>query len=124
MTPEPLLLRIEQTARLCNLGRSKTYELVRAGVIPSIRIGRSVRVPAAALEAWISQQVEAQANSEEANSATPAGASRVWADQRVDPSAIATHERGSGDRVSNGSESMESVATRRSPKLSGSRILG
>ena len=44
---EPLLLRVHETAKAIGLGRSKTYELVSSGVIPSVRVGRSVRVPGA-----------------------------------------------------------------------------
>lgn len=51
------LLRIDEAAQLLALGRSKTYELVLSGVIPSIRIGRSVRVPRARLFAWIEAQM-------------------------------------------------------------------
>lgn len=58
MTSEPLLLRIDEAARRLSIGRSKTYELLRAGVIPSVRIGRSRRVPAHALEVWIEQQLD------------------------------------------------------------------
>jgi len=50
---EPKLLRVEEAGRVLSLGRSKTYELVRDGVLPSVRLGKVVRVPAAALEAWI-----------------------------------------------------------------------
>lgn len=51
--PQPVLLRIEECQRVLALGRSKTYELVASGELPSIRIGRSVRVPAEALRRWI-----------------------------------------------------------------------
>ncbi len=50
------LLRIEEAARVLALGRSKTYQLVMEGAIPSIHIGRSRRVPAAALERWIDRR--------------------------------------------------------------------
>ena len=49
---EKLLLRVEEAAKLCSLGRSKMYELIMAGEIPSIRVGRAVRVPAEALREW------------------------------------------------------------------------
>ncbi len=52
------LLRIEEAARYLSLGRSKTYQLVASGELPVVRIGRSVRVPAAALRRWVEQQAE------------------------------------------------------------------
>jgi excisionase family DNA binding protein len=56
-----MLLRIEEAAEVLALGRSKTYALVQAGVLPSIRLGRSVRVPAKALEAWAAEQLQTDA---------------------------------------------------------------
>jgi excisionase family DNA binding protein len=35
------------------VGTTLAYELVGRGVIPHIRLGRALRVPRAALEAWI-----------------------------------------------------------------------
>lgn len=53
-----LLLRPSEVADSLGIGRSKAYELIAAGVIPSIRLGKSsVRVPSAALRAWIEHQV-------------------------------------------------------------------
>jgi len=49
----PLLLRVDEAARLLAIGTTLAYELVGRGDLPSIRLGRSVRVPRAALEAWI-----------------------------------------------------------------------
>jgi len=52
------LLKIEDAARVLSLGRSKTYQLVMEGRIPSIHSGRSRRIPTAALERWIDQQAQ------------------------------------------------------------------
>jgi excisionase family DNA binding protein len=40
------------------LGLSKTtcYALIQSGVIPSVRLGRSIKVPASALRQWIERQ--------------------------------------------------------------------
>lgn len=58
------LLRIEEAARLLSLGRSKTYQLVQQGEIPSIHIGKSRRIPTAALQHWIDRQTaDAEARS-------------------------------------------------------------
>ncbi len=57
---EPLLLRVEEAARLIGMGKSKTWDLVNRGDIPSIKIGKSRRVPLAALQRWIAEQTGAQ----------------------------------------------------------------
>jgi excisionase family DNA binding protein len=54
---EPLLLRPSEAAAALGIGRSKAYELIAAGVIPSIRLGGSVRVPLGALRAWMERQL-------------------------------------------------------------------
>jgi excisionase family DNA binding protein len=57
---ERLLLKPTEAAEVIGLGRSKTYALISSGVIPSVRIGKSVRVPVAALRTWIEQQTREQ----------------------------------------------------------------
>jgi excisionase family DNA binding protein len=46
----PSMLTVEQAAVRLGIGRGLAYEAVRRGQIPSIRIGRRVLVPLAALE--------------------------------------------------------------------------
>lgn len=46
-----LLLRVSEAADLLSVARSKAYAMVQAGEIPSVRLGKSVRVPRAALQA-------------------------------------------------------------------------
>ncbi|MDQ6947320.1 MAG: helix-turn-helix domain-containing protein [Actinomycetota bacterium] len=55
---EPLLLRITEVATTLGLGRTKVFALVRSGELPVVRIGRSVRVPRAALQDWVWQHLE------------------------------------------------------------------
>ena len=50
---ERLLLRPQEAADALGLGRSKVYQLLATGDLPSVRIGRCVRVPVAALREWI-----------------------------------------------------------------------
>ena len=54
-----LLYRVETAANLCDMGRSKFWELVMSGEIKSIKIGKARRIPARELQAWISRQIEA-----------------------------------------------------------------
>ncbi|MGH2378796.1 MAG: helix-turn-helix domain-containing protein [Candidatus Limnocylindria bacterium] len=55
---EPLLLRVEEVARALALGRSKVYELIASGELPSLTIGSARRVPAEALHRWIDEHLE------------------------------------------------------------------
>lgn len=47
------LLTVEDTAQLLRLGRSKTYELIRRGDIPSVQIDGSRRVRVRDLEEYV-----------------------------------------------------------------------
>jgi excisionase family DNA binding protein len=51
----PMLLTVPQVEAALQLGRTRTYELLRSGGLPVLRFGRMVRVPRAALEVWIAQ---------------------------------------------------------------------
>lgn len=55
---DKLLLRPVEAAEAIGIGRSKVYELIASGELPSVRIGASVRVPVEALRAWIAEQLE------------------------------------------------------------------
>lgn len=46
---DSLVLTAVETARLLRIGRGTVYEQIRCGNIPSIRIGRRILVPKAAL---------------------------------------------------------------------------
>ena len=52
---EPLTLSVQTTARMLGLSRASAYEAIRTGQIPSIRFGRRIVVPRAALNRMISQ---------------------------------------------------------------------
>jgi excisionase family DNA binding protein len=54
---DKLLLRPVEAAEAIGVGRSKVYELLASGELPSVRIGSSVRVPVDALRAWINRQL-------------------------------------------------------------------
>ena len=45
MGEDALVLTVEETAELLRISRGSAYEAVRAGDIPSIRIGRRILVP-------------------------------------------------------------------------------
>jgi len=48
-----LLLTPTEAARALGIGRSKLYELLRAGVVESVLIGSSRRIPAEALNRYV-----------------------------------------------------------------------
>ncbi len=50
------LLTVAEAAKALRLSRSKLYVHVIAGDIPSITLGRSRRIPAAGLAAWIERR--------------------------------------------------------------------
>jgi excisionase family DNA binding protein len=52
------LLRAEEAAVVLGIGRSKVFEMLRAGELPVIRLGRSVRIPRQALAVWIEERTE------------------------------------------------------------------
>lgn len=50
---EPLVLTVEETAEVLQIGKALVYELVRSGKLRSLRIGRKVRVPRSALSEYL-----------------------------------------------------------------------
>ncbi len=56
-----ILLRPEEAAQRLGLSRSVVYELMSDGRLPSIRIGRSRRILAGALAAFVDAERERQA---------------------------------------------------------------
>ena len=57
----PMLLRPEEAAKMLGLGRSKIFQMLAAGDLPVVRIGRSVRVPSDELRDWIRRRAEQEA---------------------------------------------------------------
>jgi len=53
-----LLLGVGEVAHQLGVSRSSAYKLVLAGEIPVVRLGRSVRVPVAALRTWLDDHTE------------------------------------------------------------------
>jgi excisionase family DNA binding protein len=43
------VLTVDEAAALLRIGRTATYDAIRRGEVPSIRVGRRLRVPGAAL---------------------------------------------------------------------------
>jgi len=54
---EPLLLTVQQAARRLQLGTNRIYGLCNAGILPCIKIGNTFRIPTAALEKWVAENI-------------------------------------------------------------------
>ena len=61
MDKEHEWLKVPEVAEVLRIARSRAYELVAAGEIPSIRIGRSVRVSRRELEQWLDERRQSSA---------------------------------------------------------------
>ncbi len=55
LTDGDRLLKATQVQAKLGLSRAKVYRLMHDGVLPTVRIGGSIRVPSHALEEWIGQ---------------------------------------------------------------------
>ena len=51
--PQRLLLRIPEVAETLGIGRTKIYELIATGELPTIRVGRAVRISVSTLQKWV-----------------------------------------------------------------------
>lgn len=57
------LLTVSEAAQMLGVSKSRAYVMARRGEIPTLDLGpRSLRVPRAALEAWIRERTEPSAH--------------------------------------------------------------
>ena len=52
----PELLRVEEAAAVLDVSKWLVYELIRRGDLPSVKLGRIVRIPRTALQARMEQR--------------------------------------------------------------------
>lgn len=57
---EELLIPVEEAARRLAIGRTVAYSLIRSGELPSVKIGRSRRVPVSTLQEYVASLREQQ----------------------------------------------------------------
>jgi len=55
---EKLLLKPLEAAQVLGIGRSLIYELIARREIPSVRLGRCLRVPKESLQQWLKEREE------------------------------------------------------------------
>ena len=53
MSLQPSVLTVEQAAETLQISRAHAYTMVKAGEIPTVRLGRRVLVPRVALERFL-----------------------------------------------------------------------
>jgi excisionase family DNA binding protein len=56
---DKLLVRPAEAAEMLGVGRSTIYQLPKLGVFPTVRVGRSTRVPVKELRAWVAGHAHA-----------------------------------------------------------------
>ena len=54
--PQRLLLRIPEVAETLGIGRTKIYEMIATGELPTVRIGRAVRISVTTLQKWVEER--------------------------------------------------------------------
>lgn len=55
------LLTVPEAAQLLRISRNLAYELVAQHQLPSVRLGRTIRIPRDSLEQWIRERAEESA---------------------------------------------------------------
>ena len=58
----PLLYSIQSSIQILGIGRSSLYELIAAGEIHAVKIGRRTLIPAKEIERFVESLVEDKAN--------------------------------------------------------------
>ena len=53
---DPVLITVEEAARLLRISRGKAYGMAAAGELPVVKMGRSVRVRRDRLDAWLDER--------------------------------------------------------------------
>ena len=52
----PLVMTVPEMAEILQIGRNAAYDLVKSGAVRSIRIGRNIRIPQAALLDYLNRK--------------------------------------------------------------------
>ena len=55
MANSPLVMSVTEAAEVLGISRGLAYELVRTRQLPSVRLGRRLVVPRAALLSWLAE---------------------------------------------------------------------
>jgi len=50
------VVTVNELAKMLKIGRNTAYELVRAGNVPSIKIGRQIRIPKTGIISYLTEK--------------------------------------------------------------------
>jgi excisionase family DNA binding protein len=50
---EPILLRVDEAAHLLGIGRTRVYDLIRLGLLRSVKVFGSRRIPRDAIDEYV-----------------------------------------------------------------------
>lgn len=51
----PVVLKVEDLAKVLSIGLNSAYELVRSGQVRSVKVGRIYRIPKSAVDEYLNQ---------------------------------------------------------------------
>ncbi len=54
--PEPICVRVNDAAHMIGVGRTKFYELIAAGEVETVKLGKATRITTASLHDLIKRQ--------------------------------------------------------------------
>ncbi|WHO37638.1 helix-turn-helix domain-containing protein [Sphingobium sp. AP49] len=54
--PDPICVRVNEAARMIGVGRTKLYELIAAGEVETVKLGRATRITTASLHDLVRRQ--------------------------------------------------------------------
>ena len=52
---EPIMVKVDVCAQMMSMGRTAIYELIQQGELPTVHIGRSVRIPTRAIHELVAR---------------------------------------------------------------------
>ena len=56
---EKMTMTVQEMAQCLGIGRNMAYELVKNGRVPFLKIGRQIRIPKRAFDAWLANEASA-----------------------------------------------------------------
>lgn len=54
--PDPICVRVNEAARMIGVGRTKLYELISAGEVETVKLGKATRITTASLHNLVRRQ--------------------------------------------------------------------
>lgn len=72
------LLKPNEVAEMLRIGRSLVYGMLATGELPSIRVGRCIRIPKVSLEKWIANQENVRGDNKGGGGVRPAVTMGEW----------------------------------------------